>query len=727
MFRKLPAEFNAAWYVATYPDVAQSGLSPREHYLRFGRLMGRKPAGPPKVQKSPPTGPELGRQIDTTPNIEPRSQTGTPTAEPIIGRPDGFDVGESVPTQAAPRIGPARDVERLAMGPFISDEERDQLLTPLIAYARLMSLELPAGLSDPQNAVHCASARFRAGQTRIETAWFASQSVLRLRIVGGVDAGSSSRGWILRAYQFNPEVSGGLRPAGEGIEFPAFGPIFHDVELHHPLMPLLMELTDAVGKTRGLALLPFPSLLPGGMHAAELNALQSESNPMDAFWSLSDLLLRELLGQSGWADRSVAALSLRPDREGMSCPTSVAEVREWLAGLFGFDQSPEPSAAPDTPAMRLQRNDASGGLELMLPTDCIPTISVLVSRQLELEGAATLTGPLLVAESPSYRPRWSVMLPAGREFEGKVPILRSETPLTDSEPRTRTVPVHLAIALRSANFPLEAVGSKIHAPAAGAKPALEPTTVVVDAHDLSRTERLLTAIQEAAGGVDLELVVRLPEVSEQLSELVDGIWGSGNWTAVPADADLRDLAARARHDTLLTVSDRLVSVDPVVVAALASIIRDDDAVASASCTLLAEMIIKKKTVVQPATGGLFPTGVSFTSAPRLSFSEPDVSQSLPDMTYPVVANTLHLTAWRRSALAGLPRPAGPVPSAAEDIRLGLDLINAGYGSVCTSRVTAHLSGSYARRDAIDPVGSSYPHPAWWEDVLGRVTVLRELF
>lgn len=35
--------FDRAWYLATYPDVAEAGLDPLDHYARFGRLEGRLP------------------------------------------------------------------------------------------------------------------------------------------------------------------------------------------------------------------------------------------------------------------------------------------------------------------------------------------------------------------------------------------------------------------------------------------------------------------------------------------------------------------------------------------------------------------------------------------------------------------------------------------------------------------------------------------------------------
>jgi hypothetical protein len=35
--------FDTDWYVTEYPDVANSGVDPLEHYLRFGAWEGRDP------------------------------------------------------------------------------------------------------------------------------------------------------------------------------------------------------------------------------------------------------------------------------------------------------------------------------------------------------------------------------------------------------------------------------------------------------------------------------------------------------------------------------------------------------------------------------------------------------------------------------------------------------------------------------------------------------------
>lgn len=46
-----PMEFDSSWYVSAYPDVAQLGLDPLEHYERYGRALGRRPLPPERVLK----------------------------------------------------------------------------------------------------------------------------------------------------------------------------------------------------------------------------------------------------------------------------------------------------------------------------------------------------------------------------------------------------------------------------------------------------------------------------------------------------------------------------------------------------------------------------------------------------------------------------------------------------------------------------------------------------
>jgi hypothetical protein len=486
--------------------------------------------------------------------------------------------------------------------------------------------------------------------------------------------------------------------------------VFHDLALVHGLMPVLLELSDADGMTRAIAILPYPSLLPGGMHAAELRALQTEANPMDAFWSLSELLLREHLGQSASAHRSITSLAVdAEDRHAQ--PLSTPAVQDWLDAMFGIVISqPKSRKRP--------------GLELRLPPESVPTITALVSRRLAEGLEGDIVGPFLVAERESFRPRWSVTLPANSKPHPNLPLLTTGRRTRRRDGVANAVSLHLAIALRTPEGPLDIEPT---AGKNGAPTGLPPLSVLIDASDQAQTEALVLALRKAAGAQELQLLVRLSSPDCALSDLLDRLCIDIGWASVPRERDLREVARDARHETLLTISDRVNLRDGDILPSLCGLLREDSAFGSVSCVLLGETITKRGAVLQPATGGLFPAGVSFASSPRLTFCEPDVLQALSDLTYPVVANTLHLTAWRTNALADLLRPSGPVPPTAADIRLGLDLLASGYRNICTTKVRGIICAPYLRRDAIDPIGAAYVHPSRWEHVLNEVTVLRELF
>src|SRR5215218_9165243 len=109
MSDSLPPDFDANWYAANYRDVALSGLSSKQHYLRFGRLLGRKVSASAARAAGPAAATTIGRveQRDRTPvpsNVSPR-QPKANMSPPIIDRPDGFDAAEAVPRPAPPRPG----------------------------------------------------------------------------------------------------------------------------------------------------------------------------------------------------------------------------------------------------------------------------------------------------------------------------------------------------------------------------------------------------------------------------------------------------------------------------------------------------------------------------------------------------------------------------------------------------------------------------------------------
>jgi hypothetical protein len=716
MSAKLPANFDPERYAAAHPDVGLSGLSPGDHYLLFGRLMRRDPAGRgarPKSVASEQVQPASSPSEPATPKS---GQAGGPAPLPerIIDRPKEFDPTAVVQLPAPSRANAPEDgvfsLESLLEGSFASAEERDRICEPLIAYARLVSRECPNQLARVAETITCGSSLFQRGEIRLENAWFADRSTLRMMICGGSKPEAGTSGWSLRVYQARPATPHELRLAGQGTRLPAVGPVFHDIALFHPLMPLLIELSDADDVTQAITLLPFPSLLPGGTHDAELRALQVEANPIDAFWALSEKLLEETLGRPEWPERSITDLSIHS--EDRAFLQSSGEVQEWITAIFQLGKQ------------NRSTKRKLDGLKLVLPSDSLPTISALASRNLELDGAGHRVGPFLVCDAPNMRPRWSVALPPNQAPDANLPVLIGKGRKRSTNRNRRVLPIHLAIVGRPrGSFPTkaEAVATSLES----YEP--QPLTIAIDASDAGQTGALLSALRDYAGDNKPDVLVRFADGSDQaIATCLDDIVGQDRWKKVDT-IDPQDLAGAARHQFMLTLSDRVKLDGRATIDELCRLLKEDESIGSMSCALSGEMILKSQAAIQPTSGGLFPSRVSFATSPHLEFYEPDVLQPLLDLTYPVVANTSVLTLWRTRAIAELSRRTSAARSVAADIRVSLDLMKAGYRNVCTTKVQAKVLGSQKRRDTIDPLGSVYLEPSEWADIVSRVCVLRELF
>ena len=701
MTNRLPPNFNGNWYVDSYPDVAMSGMSPEDHFLLFGRLMGREPAPPARTASAP--------SVAKVEDRENRPRPDEAKASPIVDRPEGFDPADSVPAEAVTEVATEARVDLDTLASTLPGPGAEQ--QALVGYARLLSLNPPGGEDGGKTPVSCGSEAVEAGAVRIARAWYADRSTLRLMIDCGAGPKFGRGRWSVRGYQAGPSAPGDLGMLGNGVQLPAEGPAFLDLALTHPLMPILLQLSDADSLTRAFALLPFPSLLPGGLHYAELKASQSEFEPMADFWRTSDMLLREAVGEDGWPERSVGGLHLGRSSGGGDgdLPEGMAD---WLDALFSIAVDGGGSS---------RKGSGRGILEF--PSGFVPTVGALVSRQLEAASGQSLAGPYLVADAQSYQPRWSVA-PPGDEASvagSAMPVLRR-----GGDSGYAPAPIHLAIGLRP---PVDASDVLPEVTTAQSRPDHEPaaTSIVLDAQDAERTGALLMVMSPILTNVESELFVRFETEDEAPRAMLDRHLGSDGWRKLPAGSGLADAASEARNERVLSISDRIQIKGIKPVEELFALLERAAEAGSASCALLAEKQIRRNAVLQPASAGLFPGRVSFVSGPRLSFAEPDVLQALPDSDYAVVANTLHFTAWRRSALAALPRTAGPVPESAADIRIGLDLMAAGFRNWCTTRTAVRLAGPYVPRDVIDPLGSAYLRPGRWEDIFGRVTAVRELF
>ncbi|VVS96375.1 conserved hypothetical protein [Roseovarius sp. EC-HK134] len=69
---RMSGDFDAEWYLKTYPDVVTLGVDPAEHYLKYGKMMGRQP------------GPEERQQEASRPAKERQADDGKPEIDSFI-------------------------------------------------------------------------------------------------------------------------------------------------------------------------------------------------------------------------------------------------------------------------------------------------------------------------------------------------------------------------------------------------------------------------------------------------------------------------------------------------------------------------------------------------------------------------------------------------------------------------------------------------------------------
>lgn len=727
---KPSADFDATWYLAAYPDVKMSGLEPWDHYRRFGSAMGR-PAGPPRPSGSKPAASDArpARKVAET----KAAQAPAFAAAPIVDRPPAFDARSVIPREAVQRaeIAEKGHLPFGSLKALIAQAGRADAASSdaVAAYARMFALAEDSAPEPADPAPDLVPGLLRAGAAAIENAWYAEPRLLRLMLRGEPGEGDIGEGWRLRAYQGQAAAPAQLLPAGAGICLPSAGPVFWDLELADPYMPILIELADREDTVRAVALLPFPSLLPGGRHGAELKALQPLPGPVDAFLHLGRQYLSQLLEARAGTTRAVAAIvPLAPRKQAEAEPRQVDEaLAAWLAALF---QIAVRDAASD-PALGTAANGRTGsgaqGGELFLPADSIPTIGILVRSAPPGPAQGPLGGPFLVVESDSNRPRWAVTLPSALVPTAGQPFMRPAGVQAAGEGLTGALPVHLAIAFR--RRPALEMPSRPASPAAGGVHRLASASldILLDASGPAELQRAVEDLLALGFCADRRIGVRLSVEVPTCRGLLDRLCGAGHWIEIARHLDLRQAASLFGGARLLSLSDRIELGDGAVLDHLWSMGEDDPTVGSVSCLLVSDRIIKKQTVLEPASGGLFPAGVSLIRAPRIAFCEPDVTLALQGAHYPVVANSWQLALWNREVLASLqPAAYAGLPHEAE-IGLGLDLLAAGFSSMCTAAISARIRGPVSRCDVIDPLGGTRSEFARWEAILDRVTLLRELF
>lgn len=760
-----PSErFNSRWYLEHYSDVREAGLNPLLHYLKFGHDEGRscKALGGGGLDAGSFSGTDLG-PVDMPVAVgfsgkamavaeaaaSEFGQTWRASGQGWLGLGKPAARGRNVRLRAdlaAEAAGPGIAIgeEVIAtVGEAVAERARLGLFTALRPDLAVLAGSATEGGDLP--APHVLLASVGLGLDMLADAWFDGEVNLKLRMAPRTDEG------VLRAYQLAPDGTihciAETVLAGSDIDL-------GEARLINPLLGVLLVLTDDSGALCRTAVLPFPSLLRGGLHYGELAAIEAAPG----YWrSLCDYAHSLALELFGWpeapASHSLARLAI--DMRGATGiePIFRADVVAALASQYGIaagpldlssgDASPELMACLDagSAAHGFDRDD--GGATLVLPADTLPSLYSLVSRRADDRGA---TG-LVVVDAATLKPSACVHAPVFQpelvrlqhpDLPGHLPYLLPPAAGWSQDsaaglPATRAIryfnPLSWPVDPLAPVSPDQCLPVAASLPNAseGGGPAVG---VIVDlAGRGGDPTQLLASLAGQTVTAGMEIVVAGVGADVDISD----------WTAiVPADVTIRCLqaagltrAARLNAAAAMTNSSRILFLDPSLVLGDPRTIQvllamsNLPGAATAACALVTEGDDETHGMLHSA--GYFPTRVALNGDPVLTINEVHVGAILPAATYPVAANhgrccMITRAAW--DALGGF--DASRFPEAVHDLDFGLRALAAGYDNCCTTLVRAATDAAAPAADFPDPVGHRSIRPADAQALFDRVTVVREL-
>lgn len=758
-----PGDFDARWYARRYPDVALSGLDPEAHYRRIGRMLGR--AGAPLQGEAAGQGSADGAAdaamdelLGVAARFGTRSRRDDPPDpparedDPLIARPRGLRLGAA----AAATIGPAQ----------IDDPvDAFHLATPADIGRVAAPLEILRALRDGRHrglaelSALAVGEALREGPDAISDLWVEGAARMCLKLGGEISQRAQrADGGFVSAWQAAPKEPKRLRRVGHAA-LPVSGPLWWELELDNPFMPVLVCLADAAQFTRDAAVIAFPSLARGGSHAAELALHRENGAGIGAFWRLSECFLQALETQVPAIGGIEIILATATGAVNGSEPIFDPDIGDWLEHLFGLRPGISPLPVDSGSSDELFAADEgrawlaeaypprrrNGARLLHLPADHIPSFAALLAAEADLPAVPDVVGPFLVADALTGRPRWSVSLP-----QREMPWLPALQPL----PRAAACPVlrggpdraqvgrhaadgltamPLGIARRHTALLSQAQSLMRLAPDAPGlilprAPVQEgPFSVVLRLRDARRAVQLVEAVATAASRRDFQVLAVTEDRTEAARFFTAAAARLGAEVRIlPAGADLARAAALARHDEILTLDDRVVLSDGRALAALRSMLASSSDIGSAACTLLRETISGNAAELA-ASGGMFPARISLLSAPALVIEEPDTGETLPLATYPVIGAALDFALLRRDAILSAAEQIAAVGPDQADTAFALAASGAGYVHLVTSAVAVGTTAPpRAKRSEMDPVGLGALRARKWDRLLASVTILKEL-
>lgn len=682
--------FDAAWYLAENPDVAQSGIDPARHYLLHGWLEGRNPGPLFDGQEYLSRHPELFAS-GVNPLVHHLQLDWRPEQTRPVTRPQEAADPATVPDApvAPPDLPPSwrhRALDRGAQGKTsytVGDAVLgygvhgsaviDALDRQVRCLVRLGCREAPALGVDRIRAEDAALRRGgsqrdeaitvseilqwqAAAAPSFDDAWFVSSHCLRVRVSAG---GNGAEPAIATALQW--AITGGAAVMSEAAIGDS-GLAFLDVHLANPFLPVLLVLTTPTGDVRSSTLVPFPSLCRGGLHHGETMCGETTAVGLDAVRLTSARLI------SGWAsaggDASLDWIEVDLADANGAERLFAADLLEWMGELLGIGIRPcgdgpragHPGAVwLHQTVPRPSRRASAAARVVRLTADAVPALHALFGMVHPGAGPAAM----IVCRGGDGSPAWILDPPADEhpleEFQpglvGPFPRLMGPArsgvaPAEARGPAVIRVPsrTRRQIAELQAPFAPETPLERI-LPGLFSTTAAEPRVTVVLAH--GGDEGLSAARLEALSlqvGVAWDRVVLMADAADgsaATSAMQRHFPRCGEVVVhareTPPHERFNQAAARAQGEALLVLGGDVLLHDRRTVAALVGMLAPRR-VASAGCMLIAAGTgIKAERVDVLACGchgsEPLPNHANFSNL-RLV----DALVSLPPATWPVMAN-----------------------------------------------------------------------------------------
>lgn len=731
--------FSSSAYLASSPDVAAAGMNPLLHYLRFGKQEGRDIA---------PAGAKGGATWDV-----PR-EAPLAAPSPLRFSLEPWPVEPNVATSLRPDSGldgMALSLSGVSLG-FVDGQGAGKLKA-IAAFARLSGVDVAEALVI-HNGTALAAAEVHSGTPGRDAmlsldsvagfdfgdVWFINDRDLRARLNAPVGC---RHGFVLRCYQFAPAL--GLptdQPATRrrllrlAEQVAPRGELdFADIATKSPFLPLLFTLSNAGGALVAATLLPFPSLCRGGAHYGELLSSSDGKDYLSALRGVSQLLLEERLSNAGPPALARIEVDLR-DATGAERIFS-ADLRSWLSQEGGVTiAAAAPTRSPGGRAGRYLEESvttpaqvepsAARPIILRLPADAIPSLRVLVSRQLPWpHDGGQVVGAFVVAAKTDGAPRWCVMPPAHADLAALQPEGASGFPLllgsavrAPAAQQRAVLPEPLLLAVRFCDLS-QPQTSRLVAPVAAETPGPLLPGVSVNCqsqlsvlHHVSSSpahlEAFLESLQRQRFAVAPEVILVLAaDRSDHAAIAVDLLSRYFPQTGrVVRHADpagraehtelLQAAAATAQGQFLLFVDDDVILHDARTLVTLLTLAHHERT-ASASCLVIAAddsgqrmKLVSSGYYRHEASGQPSATSVHVGACPDLA--------ALPPATWPVAANDPRILMMRRDVWREI-RDSSAAEQQAE-LDYAARAAMAGYLHYCTSAISVTLLGDVGGSSAL---------------------------